>query len=224
MRSVQIVTVCFWACVAWGGCSDDSTGTDSAVADATLDKSIAFDSAEDQAVADASPSPVTIVGTNQTASPVYVDWKWGARGYLTCGIQNGAAWDTCSFFSPACMAPCGDSNKDMPCCMACEQPMASVKKLGPGDSVSATWTGEAWNTVLDHCADSCACYWVIPPQSGHYRAEICVYDAYTCNSTPCPDPNQDGVVAGASPSGTKRCFSTELDVPYAGSLVEIAFQ
>ena len=76
---------------------------------------------------------------------------------------------------------------------------------------------------MDHCADGCACYLVNPPRSGHYRAEICVYDSYSCNGT-CPEPNQDGVVVGADPSGTKRCFSAELDVPYAGSLVEIAFE
>jgi hypothetical protein len=207
------------------GCSDDTASPDSALVDAgiSLDQQ-SKDSAGTGTDTGAGHPPITIIATNQTGNPVYVDWKWGPRGILSCGLKNNGSWDTCSFFSPGCMEPCSADNKGVHCCMGCAPPMDSVKKLDLNDSVSTTWSGEDWKMVQDHCADSCACYWVVQAPTGSYRVEICVHDAYSCGSTICPDPDQNGVVVSATPSGTKTCYTTEFQLPNAGTTVEVTIE
>ena len=211
------------------GCSSSRTTTvDSSAGDATIDIA-SVDSADagalplDAATADAKQAPITIVATNLTSDVVYIDSQWGERGIFSCALQSSGAWDACSFFSPGCMEQCSAENQGQDCCMGCSAPMPTVAELLPGDAVSTTWTGEAWEMVTDHCSDGCSCYWVVAAPAGRYRAEVCVYDSYSCSGD-CPEPHADGVVLGASPDGSKTCHSTELELPYAGGPVEIAIE
>ena len=74
-----------------------------------------------------------------------------------------------------------------------------------------------------HCSE-CSCYRVEDAAPGSYRAEVCVYADYFCDFDPCTGPDADGIITGASPTGTPNCYGVDFTVPYTKASLILAIE
>jgi hypothetical protein len=56
------------------------------------------------------------------------------------------------------------------------------------------------------------------------RAEACVYDDYLCEVEPCNQPDAEGVIAGAMPTGTQTCYGADFSVAYDQATLILAIE
>jgi hypothetical protein len=159
---------------------------------------------------------------NTLQEPRYVSWMGGPGGLVSCQSSGGIAGD-CRFHPPGCTDECSQENLDQNCCMDCGAFFPSVKVINPGDSLMITWSGKLFPYDEAHCSD-CECYRVMDTDPGGYRAEVCVYPEYTCDMPPCEGPDAQGVIMGASPSGTQTCIGIDFTVPYSKAFLILSIQ
>ncbi len=149
----------------------------------------------------------------------YVNWALGEAGLVSC--QTGG--DDCQFYPPGCTPECSEQNLSQDCCMACEMAYPAVKIIDPGESLMIRWSGKLYPSDWEHCSD-CDCYREVDAEAGSYHAEVCVYAEYFCDFEPCDGPDAQGVIMGASPTGTPDCYTKNFSVPYSKAFLIISIQ
>ena len=156
---------------------------------------------------------------NTLEAPRYVYWSTAGSGLITC--QTGG--EDCRFDPPGCTPECSEQNLQQDCCMACEQAYPAVKTIEPGDTLMIRWTGKLYPEDFEHCSD-CECYRATDAAAGSYHAEVCVYAEYFCDWEPCQGPDAEGVILGASPTGTPECYTKNFSVPYTKAFLILSIE
>ncbi len=157
-------------------------------------------------------SEVTFVVTNHLNQPKYVDWENSGDNQISCEVEEEGTWSPCLFASPYCKNPCSTENRLEPCCVVCISTL-KVKVINPGESIQIVWGGKLYSEDENHCS-YCNCYRDEQTLAGNYKASICVFDSFTCERDPCSDPDAEGIIDDASPSGNSLCYEVEFPVEY----------
>jgi len=156
---------------------------------------------------------------NLLLAPIYVNWSTAGSGLVAC--QTGS--DECRFDPPGCTPDCSEQNLQQDCCMACEMAYPAIKIIDPGESLMINWSGKLYPSDWEHCSD-CDCYREVDAEPGSYHAEVCVYAGHYCEFEPCDGPDAQGVIMGASPTGTPDCYTKNFSVPYSKAYLIISIQ
>ena len=159
---------------------------------------------------------------NTLQEPRYVNWSGGLNAVVACQSSGGIVSD-CRFYPPVCTDECSEQNLGQDCCIACGMAYPTVKVIEPGDTLMITWTGKLYPYDESHCSD-CECYRVTDTEPGGYHAEVCAYADYTCDMPPCEEPNAEGLIMGASPTGTPNCIGVDFTVPYSKAYLILSIQ
>jgi hypothetical protein len=163
---------------------------------------------------------VTVIVENNLTQTLYVNWMSGGRGLASCEHDQGGDWEMCRFYSPSCTDECTPDNQGQACILDCGIGMPMVREIQSGASFEITWDGSLYSVDDTHCSEG-DCYKSGDPAPGKYKAQVCAYDGYTCEWEPCAPPDAQGIVQGASPSGTPTCSSTEFHVVYQENALTI---
>lgn len=156
---------------------------------------------------------------NTLQAPRYVYWSTMGSNLITC--QTGG--ENCLFDPPGCTYECSDEILGQDCCIACEQAYPAVKTIEAGDTLMIRWTGKLYPEDFEHCSD-CECYRATDAAPGSYHAEVCVYAEYFCDWEPCEGPDAEGVIMGASPTGTPECYTKNFSVPYTKAFLILSIE
>jgi hypothetical protein len=156
---------------------------------------------------------------NLLQAPIYVSWSTTGSGLVAC--ETGG--EECRFDPPGCTPDCSDQNLGEDCCMACEMAYPAIKIIDPGESLMIRWSGKLYPSDFQHCSD-CDCYREVDAASGSYHAEVCVYAEYFCDFEPCDGPDAEGVIMGASPTGTPECYTKNFSVPYSKAYLTFSIE
>jgi hypothetical protein len=163
--------------------------------------------------------PITFVVNNTAAQTRYVDWSYGETEIFAGDRTTGGAWAQIDFWSPGCMFDCAETGTGDECCIMCEAPLPAVREIPAGGRIGVAWDGvNVFEIDYDYC--TCNCYWTRPPVPMAYRVTACVYPEFSCDMPPCT-PDEDGVYAMAYGQGTRTCYETIFDIPYAASEVVV---
>lgn len=165
---------------------------------------------------------VTLVVTNGFGQARYVDWSFSGQEIISCEFREGGAWQPCLFAPPYCKDLCTDENQLVDCCSYCVT-SAKIMVVEPGMSIQVVWDGKLYTEDDSHCSE-CSCWWGGKPKAGEYRAEVCVYDSYTCELEPCSGPDAEGVIRDATTSGSSSCHSVEFSVEYQEDTLTLPVQ
>jgi hypothetical protein len=84
--------------------------------------------------------------------------------------------------------------------------------VGPGETYEVPWNGKTFAQSAGGCS-KCQCQEASGAQ-GKYQATVSAWDAYTCESPGCK-PDAEGVVEGATGSGTMSTQRVSFSVPAA---------
>ncbi len=193
----------------------DTDGDSDGDADADSDADADGD-ADSDSDSDTMQDPVMFVIRNSTTEPKYTrDWD-----VFKCEFQDANSWESCLFDAPFCSEICSDYNEGGNCCIACDY-MPYVRVIEPGEEYEWEWDGWLYHLDLSHCAE-CECYLPAAPPEGLYKVGITVWDEFICSWMDCEEPDADGIIYGADPTGESAQYEARFNVYYDSDRVIIS--
>ena len=199
MGAMTMARILALALIFASGCSDSTTGV--------------------------AQGPITFTLKNDSGAPLYAQWIDSRPAIFKLEIQaeGSSSWSAAAWSQPGCISRCGDDNKGKGCVIACGPSFLGVRRIGAGATVDAVWSGKLYPIDDKHCSDA-SCYSERNPDAGKYRMTVCAFDGFTC---PQSEPNcmpDDTTPINAQTSGSEKCASEELVVPFAGSAIELSIK
>jgi len=196
-----------------GGAADGDTDTD-VDSDADTDSDSDSDGDTDTSSPVNEQGPVTIIVTNISEQPVYLNGQhsfYAEPQYLTCYHEFPA--EDCLLVVPDCAYACEEVDEGEGCCVDCGY-WPIMLELEPEEGTLFEWDGWLRQANWDHCDDGCECFdkQSISTAGSHYEFGVQYWLDIECPTEDgiCPDPDSFGYIDPAEPVGTVGKVSTTI--------------
>lgn len=172
--------------------------------------------------------PIDFIVENQGDVPLYVNWidvLTYVGPVFECLVEGDDDWLKCSYNHYPYSPSCSDVEPGASCCewYSSEDQLPFVAEILPGKTFVYTWDAELHTLDPDYCSE-CQCDVPYDPLAGHYRVAIDVFESIECYVDWCTDPDEDGIIWGASLVGEPLVAVNEFDIPYSESELVLIFE